>query len=100
MCLKDEETAHHLLIHCQVTNKVWTAMLKFFYMSWVMPKTVEDLFLQWRLRSKFVRDNILWKLVVYAMVWKLWLERNNRLFTNKNKFVEKVVKSIFWTVLE
>lgn len=36
-----------------------------------MPRTMEDLFLQWHLRSKFARGNILWKLVLYASVWKL-----------------------------
>ena len=54
MCLKDKETAHHLLIHCQFPYKVWMAMLNFFDMSWVMHKNVEDLFLRWRLQSLFV----------------------------------------------
>ena len=47
MCLKEEETANHLLIHCQFSYKVWMAMLNFFDLSWVMPKNVGDLFLQW-----------------------------------------------------
>ena len=50
--------------------------------------------------TKFVRDNILWKLVVYATVWKLWLERNRRVFINKSKSAEEVVESIVWTVWE
>ena len=33
MCLKDEETAHHLLIHCQFAYKVRMAILNFFEMS-------------------------------------------------------------------
>lgn len=70
MCLKDEETVH-LLYHYQFAYIVWVAMLEFFDMSSVMPRTMEDLFLQWHLRSKFARGNILWKLVLYASVWKL-----------------------------
>ena len=73
-------------------------MLNFFDMSWVMPNNVEDPFLQWRLRSKFVRGNILWKLVAYTTVWKLWLERNRRVFINKSRSVEELVESIVWTV--
>ena len=56
-------------------------MLGYFDMSWVVPMG------SWKIFSfngisevKFVRDNILWKLV-YATIWKLWLERNNRVCT-------------------
>ena len=46
MCLKEEETVHHLLIHCKFACKVWSFALNCFDMKWVMPGTVEDLFLQ------------------------------------------------------
>ena len=46
MCLKEEETTHYLLIHCQYAYKVWMALLNFFDMNWVMPKNVDDLFFQ------------------------------------------------------
>ena len=77
MCLKDEETVHHLLIHCQFAYRVWMVVINMFEMKWVMPRTVADLFIQWRLRSKFSRARVLWKSILYATLWKLWLERNN-----------------------
>ena len=67
-------------------------------MNWVMPRTMEDLFTQWRMWRKFVRGKILWKLVLYATVWKLWLERNRRGFNNKSKATEEIVESIDWTL--
>ena len=47
-----------------------------------MPRTVEDLFTQWCMGSKFVRGKILWKLVLFVTVWKIWLERNRKVFDN------------------
>lgn len=35
---------------------------------------------------------------MYATLWKLSLEGNNRIFRNKSKLVEEVVDSIVWSV--
>eukprot|EP00268_Persea_americana_P013260 TRINITY_DN15784_c0_g3_i5.p1 TRINITY_DN15784_c0_g3~~TRINITY_DN15784_c0_g3_i5.p1 ORF type:complete len:159 (-),score=20.77 TRINITY_DN15784_c0_g3_i5:268-744(-) len=69
-------------------------------MKWVMPRTVEDLFLQRHLGIKGVRGRILWKLVLYATVWKIWLERNRRVFRNIIKSAEEIIQSIVWNVSE
>eukprot|EP00268_Persea_americana_P053131 TRINITY_DN5994_c5_g1_i2.p1 TRINITY_DN5994_c5_g1~~TRINITY_DN5994_c5_g1_i2.p1 ORF type:complete len:134 (-),score=24.75 TRINITY_DN5994_c5_g1_i2:1010-1411(-) len=47
MCLKDEETVHHLLIHCQFAYRVWMVVVNMFEMKWVMPRTIADLSIQW-----------------------------------------------------
>ena len=46
LCLNDEETVHHLLIHCPFAHGVWSAIINMYDMNWVMPRTVEDLFIQ------------------------------------------------------
>ena len=40
---------HHLMIHCFFASIVWSAIIKMFEMEWVMPRTVDDLVLHWRL---------------------------------------------------
>ena len=89
---------HHLMIHCDFASKMWSAILKIFEMEWVMPRSVDDLFLHWRWGCKYGRGKILWKFVLYATFWKIWLERNNRVFRKVSKPVEKVIESIVWTV--
>ena len=69
-------------------------------MNWVMPKTVEELFLHWRLGRKGVRGKILWKLVVYATIWKIWLERNRTVFRSISKPGKEIIQSIVWNVSE
>ena len=78
MCLKDEKTVHHLSIHCHFYYKVRCIVLYLFNMNWVMPRTMEDLFLERCLGSKGGQVRILRKLVSYTTVWKLWLEMNSR----------------------
>ena len=99
MCLKDEETVHHLLIHCNFAYRVCVVVFKLFDIEWVMPRSVEDLFLQWHLGSKSGHRNILWKLVFYATHWKLSLERNKRVFRDTSS-IEEVVDSIIWSISE
>ena len=45
MCLEDEETVHHLLIHCPFAHRVWSALFEMFGMECVIPRIVEDLFI-------------------------------------------------------
>lgn len=59
LCRKDEETVHHLLNYCRLVPRVRIIFIKMFDVDWIMPKTVEDFFLQWRLGFKFPRGKIL-----------------------------------------
>eukprot|EP00268_Persea_americana_P048803 TRINITY_DN5184_c4_g1_i1.p2 TRINITY_DN5184_c4_g1~~TRINITY_DN5184_c4_g1_i1.p2 ORF type:complete len:121 (-),score=5.70 TRINITY_DN5184_c4_g1_i1:400-762(-) len=34
MCLKDEESVHHLMIHCLFSYRVWIAILAMFGIQW------------------------------------------------------------------
>ena len=99
-CLQNEETVHHLAIHCSFPHSVWSIILNLVDLRWVMRRHVDELFCQWRVGGKFVCGKILWKLVLYATFWKIWLERNNRVFQNKSHSVEDVVDSIVWSVSE
>lgn len=46
MCLAVEETANHLFIRCQFARKVWSAILGRFGVTWAMPCSNSDLFIQ------------------------------------------------------
>ena len=68
----------------------------------VMPKIVDDLFHQWQLGYKYGRGNFLWKLVLYAALWKwkLWLKRNNIVLRNKSNSADEVVQSTISSMSE
>lgn len=102
MCLKDEESVHHLMIHYLFSSGVWIAILAMFGIQWVMPKIVDYLFHQWQSRYKYGHGKFLWKLVLYATLWKrkLWLKKNNIELQNKSNSVDEVVQSAVWSVSE
>lgn len=60
----------------------------------------DEFFQQWSFRSKFVHGRSLWKLILYATFWKLWLQSNNRIFKNKSGSREEIVETIIRTVSE
>ena len=94
LCLKDEETINHLMIHCVFANKIWAFFLNMFEVQWVMPQSDYDLFCLWHLGCKFVRGKILLKSVLYASLWKLsWTGI-------LDSSVEEVVDSAVWFVSE
>ncbi|XP_028087472.1 uncharacterized protein LOC114288189 [Camellia sinensis] len=45
-CNSQQETVQHVLIHCPLVWKVWTGLLQWWGILWVVPVSVEDL-LQW-----------------------------------------------------
>lgn len=100
MCLRGEEMVHHLLIHCKFAYSVWMALFARLGMQCVMPCSVDELFQQWSFGSKFVHGRSLWKLILYATFWKLWLQSNNRIFKNKSGSREDIDETIIRTVSE
>lgn len=44
LCLKDEETTAHILIHCAFASKVWNLFLGEIGLSWVPPQDMESFF--------------------------------------------------------
>lgn len=47
-----------------------------------------------------MRQKILWNLSLVAVFWKIWLERNSRVFHNRSNDVAMVVDSFVWSVSE
>ena len=47
LCLADEETVDHLLLHCKMTKALWSSILNDFNCCWVLPESLPDFFQQW-----------------------------------------------------
>ena len=44
----DEESAHHILLHCLVVSHLWVLFLSFVGLSRVFPKMVKEALLSWK----------------------------------------------------
>ncbi|KAL4178952.1 hypothetical protein AMTRI_Chr13g117720 [Amborella trichopoda] len=80
MCLCEEESNPHLFIHCNMAHNLWGQMLQLFGVQWGTPPMVKDLISADHASHWSKAGRILWRAVVVAIVWVIWIERNSRLF--------------------
>ena len=98
LCGQDEESAHHILLHCSVVSHLWVLFLPLIGLSWVFPKTVKEALLSWK--GSFVgkkRINM-WKSVPSCIFWTVWKERNRIAFRDGIVDVRKLKHSFVYNL--
>ena len=83
LCLEEEETADHLLVHCRWVSALWDLALSLMGISWVQPSNVRDVVVAWRRRMKKSWVLGVWNMVPLAIWWATWNERNHHIFNDK-----------------
>eukprot|EP00253_Pinus_taeda_P015500 PITA_15500 len=96
LCKSEEETSNHLFLSCPFASEVWKGVLMLNSDNFELPKNIPNLFQTWRKLSPFgLSKNILlkncWLWIPKLICWKLWMERNNRLFRNESCNPTKVI---------
>ncbi|XVE88638.1 hypothetical protein DITRI_Ditri19aG0085600 [Diplodiscus trichospermus] len=92
-CRLEVESPEHLFISCVVVWRIWSHWIELWGLSWVIPKDFRRLFLGWfDALPKTVYDQ-LWKMVFFAIVWTIWLTKNDVVFNDKGVSVEQVIDS-------
>ena len=100
MCKKGSETVNHLFLHCSVAQKVWTNILQKFTISWVLPQDINHLILGDFMFGRDRRTKLLWSLVIFAVLWTLWRERNQRIFEDREESLPNIIDSVhYWVAL-
>lgn len=77
---QDVESTSHLLLHCPYTWEIWCGCAKDFVVSFIAPRSLKDLLLGWGMEAFSYVGRRLWKVVLAAICWEVWRERNNRAF--------------------
>ncbi|XP_026400307.1 uncharacterized protein LOC113296196 [Papaver somniferum] len=98
-CNSEEETTNHIFVGFSFAFEVWSYFIKAFKVSWVAARTVATNFEAWRVsplhgKSRKVRDKL-----IYAVLWHLWTERNNRNFGGRAMVAEEVIMLIKQTLV-
>jgi len=84
LCLADEETSSHLFIFCPFAQEVLALMTSPSSIS-LQYEDISSLFSNWALSSPVSSHSkdflgFSWLILPKFICWKLWLERNNRIF--------------------
>jgi ribonuclease HI len=89
LCLVEEENADHLFLLCPFAKETWSEVLKMNQDSFNMPVTIQDMLKNWATYAPFclTKKELLktsWMWIPRFTCWKIWLERNNRIFRNES----------------
>lgn len=86
------ETKSHLLIDCSYSQGVWADF--FGRSSFSLPDSIENIVIWSDSPSPLRKVNIICKILIQAIVYCLWRERNSRLHTSTAKPVLVLIKEI------
>ncbi|RVX02351.1 hypothetical protein CK203_028334 [Vitis vinifera] len=62
LCKDSEESANHILIHCDKPRKLWTQLLTIFGLVWVFPASMRNLLLEWKVKGLGKKRRAVWRL--------------------------------------
>ena len=85
----------HIMLDCPFAKEVWLQAMNL-NQATKLPHYVQDLLSSWVSLSPFrlTKEILLqtaWEWLPKAICWKLWLERNNRIFRNQDSPPQKIV---------
>jgi hypothetical protein len=90
LCKSDGESVDHLLLHCEVANALWNAILSRLGLCWVMPNSVRKLLACWCSGGR-TRSAVAWKMIPLCLMWCIWRERNARCFEDSERSFEEIL---------
>ena len=88
LCLLEEETIDHILLHCVLARSLWNLLVSLFGVSWVLPYSVKEALLGWFGPCVGKERKKVWFLAPLCLFWIAWKERNNRVFENEGHLVQ------------
>ena len=100
MCRNGSKSINYLFLHCSVAQRIWTKIIQKFGVSWVLPQDINHLIMGNFMSGREKKIKVLWSLVVFAVFWTLWRERNQRIFDDKEASFANIMESVhYWVAL-
>jgi hypothetical protein len=75
----------------------WSTLFTCFGLSWIIPRSVVELFACWWTFGR-PRSVVILKMVTICLFWCLWKEINNRCFEDLERFLEDILTLFFHTL--
>lgn len=98
MCLNDEKTVDHLLLHCKFASQLRSSVLGRFGCLWVLPFSLLQFFEEWCTPIKKPRWVEMWKVSFLGVLWVVQKEKNRRCFEGKSRCPGELAESLKFMV--
>ncbi|KAI8531863.1 hypothetical protein RHMOL_Rhmol11G0168900 [Rhododendron molle] len=91
LCALIVETPQHLLLHCRFAWAVWSGIVDWWNLQWACPSSVVEL-APWWFGNRFRNlEKHIWEVCFLAILWSIWLTRNDYIFNGATTQASKVV---------
>ncbi|OVA19147.1 Reverse transcriptase zinc-binding domain [Macleaya cordata] len=94
MCRRNLELVNHLLLHCPFARGIWESFLLEFGIRGAFRMNVKEMFVEGNKDCFSEVGNYLWRALPFAICWIIWNKRNQRIFEDKDKGMEKLILNI------
>ena len=90
LCLSEEETVDHLLLHCVKTWVLWNLLFSLFGISWTLSCTVKATLLGWNGGFVGKRRKKAWQMTPLCIFLSVWKERNRLAFGDEDLSLQRL----------
>ncbi|GKU92387.1 hypothetical protein SLEP1_g6121 [Rubroshorea leprosula] len=94
LCNGGIEDTNHLLLHCNFAYSVWSKCLQWWRISSVRAENCYASFEQQPASFKNANNRAGWDAVCCAIIWSLWIARNERAFRNQEQDINRIFELV------
>ncbi|CAN1179405.1 hypothetical protein LINPERHAP2_LOCUS34177 [Linum perenne] len=94
LCRADLESVSHLFVSCSFTSQVWLTFSSKLAIWGPDPGNISDFIWGWQSRNYFSSYRRFRDRLLHAVLWYIWLERNDRIFRGRELSGDSLVWKI------
>lgn len=84
----------HLFVNSLFSTKIWSCFCWHSSQIGLLNLPLSDRITSWHNDGVTARGVKLWKLLPHAIIWSVWVERNQRVFNEEEKIPEQIISQI------